>query len=293
MTINKSSYQFSLVVTTLGRFDQLVKLFESLAHQSFTDFEIVVVDQNNDDRLANLFTRQWPFRVIRIHTPTHRGVSLGRNIGWRASKGVVIIFPDDDCWYPLSFLQTIDQRMRETEADILTGRATDETGRSINGRYALSPQAIDRSNVWISGIEWTMAFKKSVLETADGFDEQVGVGSPTPWQACEGPELILRALATGFKCYFDPAVYGHHEELNIVAPDLAMSRKGRAYGRGLGYVLRIHSFSKTECAMWIVRPLARAALNLAKGNAKPLRYLLNISVGRLEGVLGRTYALQI
>ena len=289
MITAKSSYHISLVITTLGRTTQLFRLFDSVARQSFTDFEVIVVDQNVDDRLGELFSREWPFQLTRIRMPVQRGVSLGRNIGWQACTGTLIVFPDDDCWYPPSFLASGIQRLSETGADILTGRAADETGRSINGRYAAAPHEINKANVWISGIEWSMIFKKNVLETVGGFDERIGIGASTPWQSCEGQDLILRALAKGFKCYFDPSFFGHHEELNVVAPDRAMNLKGRAYGRGLGYVLRTHDYSKLIAAVWVIRPLARAGLNLFRGNFKSLRYLLNVSLGRLEGALGRTY----
>jgi GT2 family glycosyltransferase len=57
--------EISLVVATLGRTVQLDRLFESLARQDFTDFEVIVVDQNPDDRLEYLFKRSFPFPLSR------------------------------------------------------------------------------------------------------------------------------------------------------------------------------------------------------------------------------------
>lgn len=47
-----------------------------------------------------------------------------------------MVFPDDDCWYPPWFLAR-GFLMAATGADFLSGRAADEDGRSINGRYEL------------------------------------------------------------------------------------------------------------------------------------------------------------
>lgn len=47
----------SLVLATVGRCDQLGRLVDSLALQSFNDFELVVVDQNLDQRIESQVQR--------------------------------------------------------------------------------------------------------------------------------------------------------------------------------------------------------------------------------------------
>ncbi len=37
------------------------------------------------------------------------------------------------------------------------------------------------------------------------FDENLGVGCPTPWGADEGPDLLLRLQARGVQSYYDPS----------------------------------------------------------------------------------------
>jgi glycosyltransferase involved in cell wall biosynthesis len=277
----------SLVVATLGRSVELNRLFETLSSQDRTDFEVILVDQNADNRLERLAGGNWPFPINWIHVPKIRGLSRARNIGWKASAGDFLIFPDDDCWYPPWLLSRGIQVLSAVQADILTGRAADEQGNDINGRYAQEPHRIDRSNVWISGIEWVMLFKKSALIALNGFDEDVGVGASTPWQACEGQEILLRALASGLVCCFDPSFYGHHARFDEI-PSKIMRAKGRAYGRGLGYVLRLHHYNSVAAANWIGRPLVRLVLSAVKGDLSGCAYFFNVSLGRLEGYVGRT-----
>jgi glycosyltransferase involved in cell wall biosynthesis len=279
--------QVSLVVATLGRTAQLVKLLDSLSRQDYPDFEVIIVDQNSDDRLEHLCKGNWPFRLSRIHTPTERGLSRARNVGWKAAQGELILFPDDDCWYPAWFLSRGIQLISASLADVLTGRAADEAGHDINGRYSPVPHTITRSNAWISGIEWVMLFKKAVLLAVNGFDEEIGVGASTPWQACEGQDILLRALDKGFVCCFDPAFFGHHLEFDRLAPKL-MQAKGRAYGRGLGYVLRVHQYGYLAAAWWVGRPFAGLLLSILKRDYDSYNYHLNVSLGRLEGYMGRT-----
>ena len=284
--MSSQAIRISLVVATLGRTIELDRLFRSLSAQDRTDFEVILVDQNADTRLEQLAGGNWPFPVKWIHMPNIRGLSRARNIGWRAARGEFLIFPDDDCWYPPWLLSRGIGILDAAQADIMTGRAADEQGNDINGRYAQKSHRIDRTNVWISGIEWVMLFKRSALLALNGFDEDVGVGASTPWQACEGQEILLRAIEHGHKCCFDPSFFGHHARFDEI-PAKALRAKGRAYGRGLGYVLRLHRYNSVAAANWIGRPLARLLLSAARGDLSASAYFFNVALGRLEGYVRR------
>ncbi len=204
---------FSLVVSTKGRVEELEALLLSLKAQSFRDFDVLVVDQNPDARLEATLAKDWGFALRRLHRPGDRGLSHGRNVGWRASDADFILFPDDDCWYPSGFLDYAAQRLVETGADVLTGRAADAKGRSINGRFETRAQRVGRSRVWTTQIEWVAVFRRSLLQALDGYNPDLGVGAATPWQACEGQDIVLRALMIGAICCYDPDLFGHHTEL--------------------------------------------------------------------------------
>ena len=48
---------FALILATVGRTVELNRLFDTLAAQSYRDFEVIVVDQNRDDRLLPILHR--------------------------------------------------------------------------------------------------------------------------------------------------------------------------------------------------------------------------------------------
>jgi glycosyltransferase involved in cell wall biosynthesis len=280
----------ALVVTTRGRGYQLDRLFESLRDQEFKNFEVILVDQNDDDRLEPIYQSwQSTLRLSRLRTPDERGASRGRNVGWARTQCSFVLFPDDDCWYPPSFLSQVMKQIRLTGADILTGRAADEGGRDINGRFEQGPQWVNPENVWTTQIEWLIFFKRSALEAVGGFDADIGVGASTPWQSCEGQDIVLRALAKGLRCYYDPSLYGHHAELDIYTPDEAMLRKVRTYGRGMGHVLRIHKYSSWSALNWVLRPVVKAGVVLLQGNLPRFRLYRNVALGRWEGWSGRIH----
>ena len=72
--------RFSLIVATITRTHELKRLLESLTRQEFSDYEVILVDQNHDDRLQDVieeFFGRVP--VLRISSP--KGVSRARNKG--------------------------------------------------------------------------------------------------------------------------------------------------------------------------------------------------------------------
>jgi glycosyltransferase involved in cell wall biosynthesis len=280
----QSVVAMSLVIATLGRTHELTRLLESLSAQTSTEFEVIVVDQNDDDRLVPIATsREWPFDIRRIHTPHARGISRARNTGWKQARGEIILFPDDDCWYPPTLLGRATQLFRETGADILSGRAADELGRDINGRFERRAAKLVRRLVWTSQIEWMMFVKRAVLNAVDGYDENVGVGAPSPWQAAEGQDLTLRALERDFACFYDPSLVGHHNVLETVSPDARQIRKGRIYGRGMGYVLKKNGFGWLTACYWTARAAANAMIALLEFRMTRFRYFENVALGRWEG----------
>jgi glycosyltransferase involved in cell wall biosynthesis len=275
---------FSLVISTRGRTRELSRLFESLSRQSLRDFEVVIVDQNEDDRLSEVLSDPcWTFPIAHIRTPGQRGLSRGRNVGWRSARGRIVAFPDDDCWYAPWVLVKAHELLESTGAGIVAGRAADESGRSINGRFETTSQRITRDNVWTTSIEWVVFFRREVLEAINGYDDNIGIGADAPWQASEGHDIVLRALDEGVSCYFDPSLYGFHAELNVAEPDAAMLAKARAYGRGMGYVLRRNEFRVTDAIYWIGRPSAAAVMYAVLGKRSRSRYYLNVAKGRFEG----------
>lgn len=277
--------KFSVVISTLGRTTELGRLIDSLPRGE--QLETIIIDQNDDDRLQPILSERHAGHAIeRIRTPGSRGLSRGRNRGWQESHGQYAVFADDDCWYPPGLFDRVVQVFEETGADIVCGRATDDRGRSINGRYETARQWIDRNNVWTTSIEWMVFFRRDILEPLGGYDEMIGVGAETPWQAAEGQDILLRALSKGYRCFFDPDICGHHAEIDVAITNDATRRKALGYARGMGFVLRKHGFGIAGLAKWIGRPAGAALLYTLKRQPQRAHYYISVARGRLEGFLG-------
>jgi glycosyltransferase involved in cell wall biosynthesis len=250
------------VVATKGRAADLTRLLQSLVDQTYPLSCILIIDQNADDRLEDILAA-FPALPIQHHrTPELVGVCRNRNFGWQQAQQDIIIFPDDDCWYPADFMAKAVDLFAQTGADVVCGRPTDTTGKSINGKYGNRPCWVDRKSVWFSQIEWAFLAKRNVLAVIGGFDEQLGPGAGTPWGASEMQDVSLKALSHGYREYYDPLLVAHHPEVNLTRETGDWYRRVPAYARGMGYVLAKHNYSLSSALVWSARPIVGALLNV-------------------------------
>lgn len=90
---------------------------DSVLAQSFTEFELIVVDDGSTDATATIVQSVTDQRVRLIRQP-NRGVSVARNTGLEAARGEFITFLDsDDLYYP-DFLKTLYQLIQSNQTEM-------------------------------------------------------------------------------------------------------------------------------------------------------------------------------
>jgi glycosyltransferase involved in cell wall biosynthesis len=89
----------SVIIPTYNRAAVLREAIESVLSQSYTQFELIVVDDGSTDATAELLL-QYGEKVSVLHTG-HGGPSAARNCGIAVARGSHIAFLDsDDVWLP-------------------------------------------------------------------------------------------------------------------------------------------------------------------------------------------------
>ena len=276
-----------LVVSTLGRAEPLERLLRSLSAQVRSDDRLVLVAQDrvgDVERLVERF-RDEAFRID--VTTSARGASRGRNAGVAAlPPGERLLhFPNDTTWFPEGSLDAIRSAASEVEAGALT--VIDEHGPKFELPAAGTP--LDRWNAW-SVIEMGLLVRRSVFDELGGFDSDLGTGAPTPWQAGEATDLLLRLLdrrpdlASGFR-WMPPevAVGGIADPSGLSAGE--RRRKLRAYGRGMGRVVVRHPYPWWWRFAFLFGGLAFGLRNRTTNAVGDGWWVF---LGRAEGMLGRT-----
>lgn len=271
----------SLVVATRGRVAKINELFESLAAQ-VPPFEVLLVDQNGDDRLGALvaaWTGRFPLTHLRSAV-AH--ANAARNQGLQAAAGDLVAFPDDDCTLPPGTLAQVRAAFAAHPGiAVLTGPAAAPGGGLGSGRWRAAGGPITVRNVWTSVIEFNLWLRRDVALKLGGFDPAMGPGAR--FGSAEGNDLVCRALAAGHAARYDPG-------LQVVHPDKRLTpeavERAHRYGLGLGYALRRHA-PATTALPFLVRPLGGAALALLRGRWLDARYYAATWRGRVAGLLAR------
>lgn len=275
---------FSLVVATVGRTDAFGRFLVSLRDQTYGDFDLIVVDQNSDDRLTPILaTYESAFRILHLRSES-RGASRARNLGLQRISGEAVAFPDDDCLYPPDTLAAAARLLADhPEWDGLTGRSVDEGGRTSMGRFGERPGGLDKISAWARGIEYTIFLRAACVEETR-FDEELGVGAGTPWGAGEGTDLLLQLLERGACLHYDPDVVVVHPWRTPPYDERAM-RRAYSYGCGMGRTLKKHRMPPWFKAKWLIRPLGGAVLSLLSLRLPEAKYRWKTFKGRLRGLL--------
>jgi glycosyltransferase involved in cell wall biosynthesis len=277
--------KFSLVLATVGRSDEVARLLASLDAQDYRNFELIVVDQNSDDRLVPMLTSyRQKFSLVHVRSAV-RGVSRARNRGLELADGDVIAFPDDDCWYPEGLLQKVVTILQShPELDGITGRFTDGDGRT-EGRWLQSSALLNRYNVWRGAIEFSIFLRRRVVDTIGRFNESLGVGAGTVWGAAEGTDYLLRSLRHGFKLKFLSDMVLHHPVKTSSFDANACSRQQK-YETGIGYVMRINDYPLWYFPVTCLRTCVGILIAMAKGDLPKARFKYASVLARVQGWRG-------
>jgi CDP-glycerol glycerophosphotransferase len=99
----------------------LRQCLDSLLDQSFTDFEIVAVDDRSPDHsgaiLAEYAARDPRVRVLSL--PENVGLGRARNAGLAQATGDFVWFVDSDDWLAADSLAAVAERIRQVSPDVL------------------------------------------------------------------------------------------------------------------------------------------------------------------------------
>lgn len=91
----------SVVLPTYNRAHLLPRAIRSVLDQTYTDFELIVVDDGSVDDTPTVMEAFTDERIRYIRYVPNRGANAARNVGIRAARGPFIAFQDsDDDWFP-------------------------------------------------------------------------------------------------------------------------------------------------------------------------------------------------
>jgi glycosyltransferase involved in cell wall biosynthesis len=264
--------RFSLIVATIDRTHEFSVLLQSLAKQQMRDFELIVVDQNSDDRLSPLLEdfrarvadpdggRNGSISVKHLHCGP--GVSRARNLGLTHSTGDILGFPDDDCWYQPDTLQNVDAWFQQhKDYGILSLTSRDEQGRISGNPWWQEDCDLRWINVFYANMTFAYFVRRPPETIPLHFDETLGPGAGTTFGSGEDTDVLLTLMSHGVRGRFYSLLYiGHPSKSGAI--DV---RRAERYGAGCGRVLAKHE-NPLLCFGLVASDFARGALRMVRGD---------------------------
>ncbi len=264
----------SVVVPTCRRPGLLQECLRALAAQDFdpSAFEVIVADDAASAatrRQVSIDDARSPvgLRYVAVAVAGPHGPAAARNAGWRAARGEIIAFTDDDCRPDRRWLAEGLAALEREGADAASGR--------IVVPLPESPTDYERDAAGLEGAEFATAngfCRREALEAVGGFDERYAAA----WR--EDSDLQFALLAAGGRIARAPSAVVVHPvrparwgvSLDQQRKSLfdallykkypALYRKRIGTGPPWGYYATLAALAATACSLLAGRPgLASAA----------------------------------
>lgn len=160
-----SSNLISVIVPVYNAKDYLEKCVDSLLKQTYSNIEIILVDDGSKDGSSELCEKlkKKDNRILVIHQK-NQGVSAARNVGIKASRGDYVGFVDSDDYIEKDMLSTLYNNAISSCADIsICGY------RAINEKEIKDSEKKDEYNKNIVVSEDIDLFYKMIVKEFKGF----------------------------------------------------------------------------------------------------------------------------
>lgn len=207
----------SVIIPLFNKEKSIYSTLQSVCNQSYTDFEIVVVDDGSTDSSAAI-AESFQDSRIRVVRKSNGGVCSARNRGIQEAKGIVIALLDaDDYWEP-DYLETLVRLIDDYPQAGLWGLNFGTMVGDVKYRNSFSLYPGFRGiidNPWLKGNPYcssAIAISKMAFDTVGGFDTRIKCG--------EDLDMWYR-LMLEFPCAYEDMVLSYYR---VDAENRAMER---------------------------------------------------------------------
>ena len=201
--------KISVIIPIYNVGKYLNECVDSILSQTFTDFELILVDDGSTDSSGDICDQYAAHdkRVVVVHQK-NAGQAAARNEGARLAKGDYLVYMDSDDYLLKSDLyEKLSRVIEDTSADIVFFKHKkffDETKEFSNYSYSYknaiaaesytkSLTALVRDDAFF-GMAWNKAVKRSVMVDNQIFFPEGKVGEDMDWML----RLCLKATSTAF-----------------------------------------------------------------------------------------------
>jgi glycosyltransferase involved in cell wall biosynthesis len=113
--------KYSVIIPVYNRPDEVEELLESLTKQTFSNFEVILVEDGSSITCEKVFEKYSSRFSIRYFFKPNSGPGPSRNFGFEKAVGDYFIVFDSDCVIPSTYFEEIEAFLVKTPLDVWGG----------------------------------------------------------------------------------------------------------------------------------------------------------------------------
>lgn len=203
---------FSVVVPVYNRPDEIDELLESLTRQTYTNFEVLVIEDGSTLKCDHIVEKYQDKLNLTYYFKPNSGQGFSRNFGFEKAKGDFYVVFDSDCIIPSDYFETVNRHLEEHKLDAWGGPdKAHESFTSIQKAISYSMTSIFTTGGIRGGKNrmgafhprsFNMGISKAVFEKTKGYKiTRMG----------EDIEFSIRIIDLGFKTGLIEDAYVYHK----------------------------------------------------------------------------------
>ncbi|GET19260.1 glycosyltransferase family 2 protein [Ligilactobacillus agilis] len=166
----------SIIVPIYNVEKYLRKCVDSLLKQSYSNIEILLIDDGSTDNSGRISDEYSNYNNVRVYHKENGGLSDARNFGIEHSKGEFLAFVDSDDYVTEDYILRMLDKIQKTDVDIVACSYYDisEDGQ-ILGKIQSTDRILNEKNFWDDiyinikatpayGVAWNKLYKRNVFE---------------------------------------------------------------------------------------------------------------------------------
>jgi glycosyltransferase involved in cell wall biosynthesis len=207
----QSNPTVSVLIAAYNAMEYLPETVESVLNQTYTDFELIIVDDGSTDCIAD-WVKQIEDRRLRFVSQPNKGLAAARNEGLKHARGELIAFLDaDDLWRPAKLAMQVERMVANPKVGVVYNWVAiiDEHG-ALQGKVRKSNA---EGNVWgqlttgnIVECGSVALVRRECFAKVGSFDEDLPCSCSEDWDmwlriATSYEFAVIKEVLTLYRCH--------------------------------------------------------------------------------------------
>ncbi|MCB0489622.1 MAG: glycosyltransferase [Cyclobacteriaceae bacterium] len=234
-----SLVKYSIIVPVFNRPHEIDELLQSLTHQSYGNFEVLIIEDGSTETCESVYERYTQQLQIRYFFKPNSGPGPSRNFGYQHARGDYFIVFDSDCIVPPEYLSVVDKSLQSKPLDAWGGPDRGHKDFTLlQQAMAFTMSSVittggirggSKANESFQPRSFNMGISQEVYSKTDGFKFD---------RFAEDIEFSIRIKKAGFRIGLIPEAYVFHKRRTSLQQ---FYRQVFNFGRGRVLVGRAHS----------------------------------------------------